>query len=146
MNATVLDENGKAAVMQMGCYGMGVTRLIGAIIEQNHDDKGIIWPKAVAPFQVVIVPINAHQSDAVKDTADELYENLTGQGVEVLLDDREGVRPGAKFADAELIGIPHRVVIGDRGLKNGVVEYLLRSEGESTDVPIDEILPKLLGE
>lgn len=144
MNATVLDENGKAAIMQMGCYGMGVTRLIGAIIEQHHDENGIIWPNAVAPFKVVIVPINAHQSEAVQTTADELYENLLSHGIEVLLDDREGVRPGAKFADAELMGIPHRVVIGDRGLKNGVVEYMLRREGESTDVPLDAILEKLI--
>ncbi|MFT7220879.1 MAG: prolyl-tRNA synthetase [Candidatus Azotimanducaceae bacterium] len=144
MNATVLDENGKARVMQMGCYGMGVTRLIGAIIEQNHDDSGIIWPDPVAPFKVVIIPVNAHKSEDVQVASDNLYAALNDNGVEVLLDDRDGVRPGAKFADAELMGIPHRIVIGERGLKNGIVEYMVRREGESQDVPLDEILAKLV--
>ncbi len=139
MNATVLDESGKAQVMQMGCYGMGVTRLVGAIIEQNHDEKGIIWPEPLAPFTVIIIPVNAHKSEAVAAASEKLYTSLMAKGVEVLLDDRDGVRPGAKFADAELIGIPHRVVIGDRGLDKGVVEYLYRREGESRDVPVDDI-------
>ncbi|MGV0036277.1 MAG: proline--tRNA ligase [Candidatus Azotimanducaceae bacterium WSBS_2022_MAG_OTU7] len=129
MNATVLDESGKAIVMQMGCYGMGVTRLVGAIIEQNHDDRGIIWPESIAPFRVIVIPINGHKSEQVRDTAESLYNELMGKGVEVLLDDREDVRPGAKFADAELMGIPHRVVIGDRGLDKGVVEYVNRRDG-----------------
>lgn len=140
MNATVLDENGKSTVMQMGCYGMGVTRLVGAIIEQNHDENGIIWPAAIAPFQVIIIPINAHKSEAVKDTAESLYATLANKGIEVLMDDRDGVRPGAKFADAELMGIPHRIVIGDKGLEKGVVEYRRRRGGENLDLSIDEAI------
>ncbi len=139
MNATVLDESGKAIVMQMGCYGMGVTRLVGAIIEQNHDDRGIIWPESIAPFRVIVIPINGHKSEQVRDTAESLYNELMGKGVEVLLDDREDVRPGAKFADAELMGIPHRVVIGDRGLDKGVVEYVNRRDGENKDLNLDEV-------
>ncbi|MBT6582950.1 MAG: proline--tRNA ligase [Gammaproteobacteria bacterium] len=139
MNATVLDASGKAVVMQMGCYGMGVTRLVGAIIEQNHDENGIIWPESIAPFRVIVIPINAHKSDQVRATAESLYAELTAKGVEVLLDDREDVRPGAKFADAELMGIPHRVVIGDRGLDNGVVEYVDRREGDNKDLTLDQV-------
>lgn len=139
MNATVLDDSGKAVVMQMGCYGMGVTRLVGAIIEQNHDERGIIWPESIAPFSVIIIPINAHKSEQVSATAEALYGELTSHGVEVLLDDREDVRPGAKFADAELMGIPHRVVIGDRGLDNGVVEYVNRREGNNQDLTLDQV-------
>jgi prolyl-tRNA synthetase len=139
MNATVLDASGKAVVMQMGCYGMGVTRLVGAIIEQNHDESGIIWPESIAPFSVIVIPINAHKSEQVRATAESLYAELTDQGVEVLLDDREDVRPGAKFADAELMGIPHRVVIGDRGLDKGVVEYVNRREGNNKDLTLDQV-------
>jgi prolyl-tRNA synthetase len=139
MKATVLDDSGKAVVMQMGCYGMGVTRLVGAIIEQNHDESGIIWPESIAPFSVIIIPINAHKSEQVSATAEALYGELTSHGVEVLLDDREDVRPGAKFADAELMGIPHRVVIGDRGLDNGVVEYVNRREGNNQDLTLDQV-------
>ncbi len=139
MNATVLDDSGKAVVMQMGCYGMGVTRLVGAIIEQNHDESGIIWPESIAPFSVIIIPINAHKSEQVRATTEALYAELTSHGVEVLLDDREDVRPGAKFADAELMGIPHRVVIGDRGLDNGVVEYVNRREGNNQDLTLDQV-------
>ena len=139
MNATVLDASGKAVVMQMGCYGMGVTRLVGAIIEQNHDENGIIWPESIAPFRVIVIPINAHKSEQVRATAESLYAELTAKGVEVLLDDREDVRPGAKFADAELMGIPHRVVIGDRGLDNGVVEYVDRREGDNKDLTLDQV-------
>jgi prolyl-tRNA synthetase len=145
MNATVLDESGKAVVMAMGCYGMGVSRLVGAVIEQNHDDKGIIWPDAIAPFTAIIVPINAQKSEAVTQTAEKLYADLTAGGVEVLLDDRDGVRPGVKFADAELIGIPHRIVIGDRGLEKGVIEYLNRREGETRDMTLEEVSELLLG-
>ena len=139
MNATVLDASGKAVVMQMGCYGMGVTRLVGAIIEQNHDESGIIWPESIAPFRVIVIPINAHKSEQVRATAESLYAELTDQGVEVLLDDREDVRPGAKFADAELMGIPHRVVIGDRGLDKGVVEYVNRRDGNNKDLTLDQV-------
>ena len=139
MNATVLDASGKAVVMQMGCYGMGVTRLVGAIIEQNHDESGIIWPESIAPFSVIVIPINAHKSEQVRATAESLYAELTDQGVEVLLDDREDVRPGAKFADAELMGIPHRVVIGDRGLDKGVVEYVNRRDGNNKDLTLDQV-------
>ena len=115
MGATVLDESGKAATLYMGCYGIGVTRVVAAAIEQNHDSRGIIWPDAIAPFQVVVVPINAPKSPAVRETAERLYTELLAAGVDVLLDDRDE-RPGVKFADAELIGIPHRVVVGDRGI------------------------------
>lgn len=144
MNATVLDASGKAVVMQMGCYGMGVTRLVGAIIEQNHDENGIIWPESIAPFSVIVIPINAHKSEQVRTTAESLYAELTAKGVEVLLDDREDVRPGAKFADAELLGIPHRVVIGDRGLDNGVVEYVNRREGNNQDLTLDQVRALIL--
>ena len=129
--------------MQMGCYGMGVTRLVGAIIEQNHDEGGIIWPEPVAPFQVIIIPVNAHRSEAVQDTAEQLYRELCARGTETLLDDREGVRPGARFADAELIGIPHRVVIGDRGLAKGVVEYMRRRDRETRETPLAELMALL---
>ncbi len=139
MNATVLDDSGRAIAMSMGCYGMGVSRLVGAIIEQHHDDKGIIWPDAVAPFKVIIIPINAHQSERVSTAAESLYDELVSRRVEVLLDDRAELRPGAKFADAELMGIPHRIVIGDRGMDKGLVEYLNRREGKSKDIPLEEI-------
>ena len=137
MNATVLDENGKSVTMTMGCYGVGVSRLVAAVIEQKHDDKGIIWPTSIAPFHVIIIPINAHKSEEVAATAEKLYTDLTGLGIEVLLDDRESYRPGAKFADAELIGIPHRLVIGERGLAKGTIEYANRKSGESSDLPLD---------
>ncbi|MFT4799368.1 MAG: prolyl-tRNA synthetase, partial [Candidatus Azotimanducaceae bacterium] len=144
MNASVLDENGKAQVMYMGCYGIGVTRLVAAVIEQNHDDKGMLWPTIIAPFQVMVIPINAHKSEAVATTAERLYNELQDAGIEVLLDDRDGVRPGAKFADAELIGIPHRIVVGDRGLDNGVVEYAKRSGDGSEDIAVDTIVTQLI--
>lgn len=139
MNATVLDEKGKAVTMVMGCYGMGVSRLVGAIIEQYHDDKGMVWPTMVAPFHVVIIPINAHKTPEVGEVAERLYEEMTRLGIEVLLDDREGHRPGAKFADAELIGIPHRIVVGERGLAAGTVEYVHRQSGESDNLPVDDL-------
>ena len=139
MNATVLDDSGKAVAMQMGCYGMGVTRLVGAIIEQNHDARGIIWPEVVAPFQLTIIPVNAHKSDAVREASEKLYSELTDRGVEALLDDRERVRPGVKFADAELIGIPHRIVIGDRGLERGIIEYLHRRTGKNKEIKLEDV-------
>ena len=121
MNATFLDENGKPQPFEMGCYGIGITRLPAAAIEQNHDERGIIWPDAIAPFTVVICPIGMDRSEEVKQAAEKLYAEMLAQGVDVLLDDR-GERPGAMFADWELIGVPHRVTIGDKSLKEGVVE------------------------
>jgi prolyl-tRNA synthetase len=134
MKATVLDEQGKALAMFMGCYGIGVTRVVAAAIEQNNDANGIIWPDALAPFQVVLVPINYQKSPRVAAAADALYAQFTAAGIEALLDDRDA-RPGVKFADAELIGIPHRIVIGERGLDVGNVEYRHRRATESTDIP-----------
>jgi prolyl-tRNA synthetase len=134
MNASVLDEQGKALTMFMGCYGIGVTRVVAAAIEQNHDANGILWPEAIAPFQVVLVPINYQKSTLVQETADSLYQQFNAAGIDVLLDDRDA-RPGVKFADSELIGIPHRIVIGERGLAAGNLEYRHRSETESTEIP-----------
>ena len=139
MNATFLDENGKPQPLQMGCYGIGITRILGAAIEQNFDDKGIIWPLAIAPFEVVLCPMGYDRSEAVKAETDKLYEALLAAGVDVILDDR-GERPGAMFADWELIGVPHRVVVGDRGLKEGQLEYQGRRETEATNVPVAEIV------
>lgn len=138
MNATYLDENGKPQLLEMGCYGIGVTRLLGAAIEQNHDERGIIWPVAMAPFTVVLCPIGYDRSPEVKAAADQLHEQLLSQGVEVMLDDR-GERPGAMFADWELIGVPHRVVLSDRGLKEGKVEYQGRRDAQATAVPAAEV-------
>ncbi len=143
MNATFLDVNGKPQFMEMGCYGIGITRLPAAAIEQNHDDKGIIWPDALAPFTVVLCPINPDRFPDVKAAADKLYEELLAAGVDVILDDRNE-RPGAMFADWELIGVPHRVNIGDRGLKEGVVEYQHRRESAATSVPLADIASLLL--
>ncbi len=143
LSATFLDENGKSQVMEMGCYGIGVSRVVAAAIEQNHDDRGIIWPESMAPFAVVITPIGYHKSGLVKQEADKLYGELSAAGVEVLLDDRDE-RPGVMFADAELVGIPHRVTIGDRGLKEGMVEYLPRRESSARNVPLSEISRLLL--
>lgn len=147
LNATYLDENGKPQVLQMGCYGIGVTRLAGAAIEQNHDEKGIIWPASIAPFEVVLCPMNYTKSEAVREAADKLYEDLKARGVDVILDDRD-MRPGVMFADWELIGVPHRVVIGDRGLKEGAVEYadrrnLAEKVMVKTDEAVDFLLEKL---
>ncbi len=142
MNATVQDPNGKNQVMSMGCYGIGVTRIVGAAIEQNHDDAGIIWPAPLAPFDVVLVPINMHRSDEVKAATEALYAELQEKGFDVLLDDRDA-RPGVKFADAELIGIPHRLVISERGLAAGELEYRHRSDAESQNLKREEAL-KLL--
>jgi len=143
MNATFLDENGKPQLMEMGCYGIGITRLPAAAIEQNHDAKGIIWPDAIAPFTVVICPIGMDRSEAVKTAAESLYQDLQKAGVDVILDDR-GERPGAMFADWELIGVPHRVTIGDRGLKEGFVEYQHRRETEPTQMALDKISGHLI--
>ncbi|EPJ49001.1 MAG: prolyl-tRNA synthetase [Osedax symbiont Rs1] len=133
MNATVLDENGKSKNMYMGCYGIGVTRIVAASIEQNHDDNGIIWPANLAPFQIALVPLNYDKSTEVRDTTDALYQALTAAGIEVFLDDRKE-RPGVKFADMELMGMPHRVVISDRGIKAGTFEYKGRCDTEKQDI------------
>jgi prolyl-tRNA synthetase len=137
MHASVLDEQGKALTMYMGCYGIGVTRVVAAAIEQNHDANGIIWPEAIAPFQVVLVPINYQKSAQVQQAADSLYQQFNAAGIDVLLDDRDA-RPGVKFADSELMGIPHRIVIGERGLAAGNLEYRHRSETESTEIPLTD--------
>ena len=129
--------------MLMGCYGIGVTRIVGAAIEQNHDDRGIIWPEPLTPFDVVLVPINMHRSEKLKDAAEALYRELTDMGLDVLFDDRDA-RPGVKFADAELIGIPHRLVISDRGLEAGELEYRHRRDEESRMMKREDAL-KLLG-
>jgi prolyl-tRNA synthetase len=138
MNATVLDEQGKAVVMAMGCYGIGVTRVVAAAIEQNHDERGIIWPEPIAPFDVSLIPINLQKSPRVRQAAEDLYAELTAAGLDVLLDDRDA-RPGVKFADDELIGIPHRIVIGDKGLERGVLEYKRRRDGLAAEVPVAEM-------
>ena len=139
MDATFLDENGKPQFLEMGCYGIGITRLPAAAIEQNHDERGIIWPDALAPFTVVVCPIGMDRSEAVKLEAERLYADLLAAGVDVLLDDRNE-RPGAMFADWELIGVPHRITIGDKGLKEGVVEYQHRRDSAATKVPAAEAL------
>ncbi len=144
LGATVQDRDGNDQAMAMGCYGIGITRIVGAAIEQNHDDNGIIWPEPLAPFDVILVPINMHRSDAVRDAAEALYLELEDLGLEVLFDDRE-VRPGVKFADAELIGIPHRLVVSDRGLEAGELEYRHRRDEESRNLNREAAL-KLLGE
>ena len=139
MKATVLDENGKERNMSMGCYGIGVSRIVAAAIEQNHDDNGIIWPEAIAPFQVAIVPINMHKSELVKETCEALYEKLSSAGYEVLFMDEAKARLGGMLADVELLGIPHRIVIGDRGLEGGTVEYRNRREPENQHIAMDKL-------
>jgi prolyl-tRNA synthetase len=143
MNATFLNDNGKPSHFEMGCYGIGVSRLPAAAVEQNHDERGMIWPAAIAPFTVVICPINMDRSEAVKDAAHKLYNELLAADVDVILDDR-GERPGAMLADWELIGVPHRVVLGDRGLQSGEVEYQARRDTESTKLPAQDLAQALL--
>ena len=138
LNATFLDENGQTQVMEMGCYGIGVSRIVAAAIEQNHDERGITLPPQMAPFSVAIAPIGMKKSDAVREAAEKLYAELGAAGIEVLLDDRDE-RPGVMFADLELIGVPHRIVIGDRGLKDGQVEYKGRTDAEAQQVPLSDI-------
>jgi prolyl-tRNA synthetase len=138
LKATFLDENGKPQPLVMGCYGIGVTRILGAAIEQNFDAKGILWPESIAPFTVVICPVGADKSDAVRDATVKLYETLLAAGVDVILDDR-GERPGVMFADWELIGVPHRVTIGDRGLKEGLVEYQHRRDEAASKIALADI-------
>lgn len=137
MGATFLDETGKPQPMVMGCYGIGITRILGAAIEQNFDERGIIWPEAIAPFEVALCPMGYERSEAVRAEADRLHDELVAAGVDVILDDR-GERPGVMFADWELIGVPHRLVIGERGLKNGQIEYQGRRDTEATLLPAAE--------
>lgn len=144
MNATFLAEDGKPAFFEMGCYGIGITRLPAAAIEQNHDERGIIWPDAIAPFTVVLCPITPDRFPAVKEAADALYAQLQAEGIDVILDDR-GERPGAMFADWELIGVPHRITIGDRGLKEGMVEYQHRRDSAATKIATADVLAHVKG-
>jgi prolyl-tRNA synthetase len=144
MGATFLDAQGQSQVVEMGCYGIGVTRVVAAAIEQNHDEKGIIWPEPMAPFAVALAPIGYDRSETVRAVADRLHDSLTAAGIEVLMDDR-GERPGVMFADLELIGIPHRVTIGERGLKDGNVEYQGRRDTAATPVAVDAIEQFLQG-
>ena len=139
MKAVVLDESGQEVTLLMGCYGIGVTRVVAAAIEQNHDERGIIWPAPIAPFQVVLVPLNLQKSARVRELTDQLYAEFTAAGIEVLYDDRDA-RPGVKFADAELLGIPHRLVVAERGLEAGRLEYRGRRDSASTDFPLGEAL------
>lgn len=143
LNATVLNENSRAQTLQMGCYGIGVTRVVAAAIEQNYDQKGIIWPESIAPFQVCIVPMQMHKSPRVQAAATKLYEELTAKGIEVLFDDRNE-RPGVMFNDMELIGIPHRIVIGERGLDNSMIEYKHRKDEKAQDISADEFMAFLM--
>ncbi|MBA8882444.1 proline--tRNA ligase [Dokdonella fugitiva] len=138
LGATVLDDTGKAQVMQMGCYGIGVSRIVAAAIEQNHDDAGIIWPEPMAPWRVAICPIGAAQSAQVREEAEKLYDELAARGIDVLLDDR-GLRPGPMFADIELIGVPHRIVVSERGLATGTFEYRRRGESENRSLSRDDL-------
>jgi len=143
MGCTYLDQQGKAQPMVMGCYGIGVTRLLGAAIEQGHDEKGIIWPISMAPLEVVICPMGYEKSEAVKAACDQLHDELLAAGIDVILDDRNE-RPGAMFADWELIGAPFRVVIGDRGLADSQVEFKGRTDAESQNIPLGDIKAKVI--
>ena len=143
LNATVLNEQGKAQILEMGCYGIGVSRVMAAAIEQNHDAGGIVWPASIAPFQLVLIPINMQKSERVKALTEQLYEQLMSHNIDVLMDDRNE-RPGVKFADMELIGIPHRVVIGDKGIDNNVLEYRARTASENEDIDLATALEQIL--
>ena len=138
LQCSFLDESGKSQIMEMGCYGIGVTRIVGAAIEQGNDDRGIVFPAAIAPFSVCIVPMGYRKSAEVQTAADALYRELLAAGVDVLLDDRDE-RPGVMFADMELIGIPHRLVVGERGLKEGQIEYKGRQDDQATMIPRDAV-------
>ncbi|MEP4547294.1 MAG: proline--tRNA ligase [Saccharospirillum sp.] len=145
LNATVLDQNGKSQIMNMGCYGIGVSRIVAAAIEQNHDENGIIWPNALAPFQVGIVPLNAHKTPEVMEVAEQLYADLQAAGIEVLLDDRDKkTSPGVKFADMELMGIPHRLVVSDRGLADGELEYKARGADDKVVLKKEDAIAHIL--
>ncbi len=142
MSATCLDEQGRAVVMTMGCYGIGVSRIVAAAIEQNHDERGIVWPEGLAPFTAVVLPLNAHKSQRVREAAEALYRSLLDAGIDAAYDDR-GERPGVMFADADLIGIPHRLVVAEKGLDAGTVEYKHRREAEARHIPLDDIVDLL---
>ncbi len=142
MKASVLDQNGKDATMLMGCYGIGVSRIVASAVEQNHDDRGIIWPDAIAPFQVALVPLKIEKSEAVREASEKIYKELTALGYDVIMDDRKA-SPGVKFADMELLGVPHRVVISDRGLGEGQLEYKNRREGENINIAVDDVIAEL---
>lgn len=144
MQATVLNEEGRNQTMMMGCYGIGITRVVAAAIEQNHDSKGIIWPQALAPFDVALLPMNMHTSDRLREKAEHLYAELRSAGFDVLFDDRKA-RPGVMFADMELIGIPHRVVVSEKGLDAGTVEYKGRQDTESQHIPVEQMVNFLRG-
>jgi prolyl-tRNA synthetase len=139
MNAHVLNENGKAVVMPMGCYGIGVSRIVAAAIEQNHDDRGIIWPTPIAPFELALVPINMHKSVRLREATEKLYHALLDAGIDVLLDDRKE-RPGVMFADMELTGMPHRLVLSDSGLDDNKIEYRARRETENEYPDLDKVV------
>jgi prolyl-tRNA synthetase len=139
LGATFLDGAGQPQIVEMGCYGIGITRIVAAAIEQNHDERGIVWPDPLAPFRVAIAPIGMDRSDAVRTLANRLHDELQAAGIDVLLDDR-GERPGVMFADLELIGIPHRITVGERGLKEGKIEYQGRCDAQATAVKADDIL------
>jgi prolyl-tRNA synthetase len=139
MNATVLDETGKATILTMGCYGIGVSRIVAAAIEQNHDERGIIWTNSLAPFTVALLPMNMHKSYRVQEAAEQLYRTLSELGIEVLFDDRKE-RAGVMFADMELMGIPHRLVVSERGLDEGNIEYKGRTDAESQVVSLQQIV------
>ncbi len=143
MNAVVLGEDGKSHLMPMGCYGIGVSRIVAAAIEQNHDDRGICWPAPLTPFEVALLPMNAKKSPRVQEAADELYAALCAAGVDVLYDDRN-LRPGVMFNDMELIGIPHRVVVGERGLDAGTLEYRARTAEANEELPLDGAVEAIL--
>jgi prolyl-tRNA synthetase len=139
LNCTFLDESGRQRAIEMGCYGIGITRIVAAAIEQNFDERGIIWPLPIAPFELAIVPIGMAKSTAVRETAAQLHAALSAAGLDVLLDDRNE-RPGVMFADMDLIGIPHRIVVGERGLKQGSVEYQERREKSAVSIPVSDAL------
>ena len=139
MKVNCLDETGTSISLIMGCYGIGISRIVAAAIEQNNDERGIIWPEAIAPFELAIVPINMHKSQRLRDAVLGLYSEFQDAGIEILLDDRKE-RPGVMFTDLELLGIPHRVVFSEKGLDVGTVEYKGRRDKESSNVPINEII------
>jgi prolyl-tRNA synthetase len=143
MNAVVLGEDGKSHIMPMGCYGIGISRIVAAAIEQNNDERGICWPEPIAPFRLALLPMNAKKSHRVRESAEKLYAELLEAGVEVLYDDRD-VRPGVMFTDMELIGIPHRVVIGERGIDSGTLEYRFRTDTQNSEIPLDGALEAIL--
>lgn len=142
MKATCLDANGKSAVLTMGCYGIGITRIVAAAIEQSHDNNGIIWPDSIAPFDIALIPIGLHKSEAVRQATESIYQQLNQAGLDCLLDDRNE-RPGVMFADAELIGIPHRLVLGQRGLEQGIIEYKHRQSDKTEDIPLTSLIDTL---